>query len=78
MKEEDIDKLSNAQLIQIIKKYKIGGELKKSINRDEAVSMVKNFLKSKMEKKQNNEKNIAIQNQKNRQRRMSTSKYSSI
>jgi hypothetical protein len=58
MKEEDIDKLSNAQLIQIIKKYKIGGELKKSINRDEAVSMVKNFLKSKMEKKQNNEKNI--------------------
>jgi len=44
MKEEDIDKLTNEQLIQIIKKYKIC-DLKKSIGRNEAISLVKNFLK---------------------------------
>ena len=46
MKEEDINKLTNEQLIQIIKKYKIC-DLKKSIGRNEAISLVKNFLESK-------------------------------
>jgi len=69
MKEEDIDKLTNEQLIQIIKKYKIC-DLKKSIGRNEAISLVKKFLQSK--KKEKDHKTVSIQNQKNRQRRMST------
>lgn len=68
MKEEDIDKLSNENLIQIIKKYKITD--KKSINRNEAIIIIKQYIKNK--KNNSEQKTIALQNQKNRHRRMST------
>ena len=72
MNLEDIDKLSNADLIKIIKKYKIAHS-NGSLSRDNAIQLVKTFFISKMNKKQTNSdvKNVNI-NRSNRQRRMSS------
>jgi len=66
MKISDVEKLSNEQLMQIIKKYKISDST--SISRSQAINIVKTYLQSKLNK--DNTKSISIE--KNRQRRMST------
>ena len=68
MKISDIEKLTNEQLIEIIKKYKIC-ELK-PMSRNVAMEHVKKFLQSKI--KIDDSKTVSIQNQQNRQRRMSS------
>ena len=62
MKISDIEKLSNEQLIEIIKKYKIC-ELK-PMSRNVAMEHVKKFLQSKI--KVDDSKTVSIQNQQNR------------
>ena len=48
MKISDVEKLSNEQLIQIIKKYKISEST--SISRQIAIDLVKKYLQSKLNK----------------------------
>ena len=71
MNLEDIDKLSNENLMKIIKKYNIPHN--NSLSRDNAIDLVKNFFINKMKKKENNSdvKSVNI-NRSNRQRRMSS------
>ena len=68
MKISDIEKLRNEQLIEIIKKYKICPL--KPMSRNIAMEHVKKFLQSKV--KVDDSKTVSIQNQQNRQRRMSS------
>ena len=49
MNLEDIDKLSNENLMKIIKKYNIPHN--NSLSRDNAIDLVKNFFINKMKKK---------------------------
>ena len=49
MKQSDIEKLTNEQLISIIKKYKIW-EIK-SMNRETAINHVKRYMQSKLDEK---------------------------
>ena len=71
MKLEDINSLSNENLIKIIKKYNI--QHNGSLSRDNAIKLVKQFFLEKMKKKENNSdiKSVNI-NRTNRQRRMSS------
>jgi len=71
MNLEDIDKLSNENLIKIIKKYEIPHN--NSLSRDNAIKLVKDFFIKKKKKKENNTdvKSVNI-NRSNRQRRMSS------
>ena len=68
MKISDIEKLTNEQLIEIIKKYEICPL--KPMSRNEAMEHVKKFLQSKV--KVDDSKTVSITNQQNRQRRMSS------
>ena len=75
MNVENIDKLSNEDLSKIIKKYNINTN-GNSLNRSNAITLVKNFIIQKQNEK--NVKNISVNNQKNRQRRMSSANSTSV
>ena len=68
MKQSDIEKLTNEQLISIIKKYKIC-EMK-SMNRETAINHVKRYMQSKLD--ESNVKKVSVDNRNSRQRRMSS------
>ena len=68
MKQSDIEKLTNEQLISIIKKYKIC-EIK-SMNRETAINYVKRYMQSKLD--ESNVKKVSVDNRNSRQRRMSS------
>ena len=74
MNVDNIDKLSNEDLGKIIKKYNINTN-GITLNRSNAVTLVKNFIIQKQSEK--NVKNISVNNQKNRQRRMSSANATS-
>ena len=63
MNVDNIDKLSNEDLGKIIKKYNINTN-SITLNRTNAVTLVKNFIIQKQSEK--DVKNISINNQKNR------------
>ena len=75
MNIDNIDKLSNEDLSKIIKKYNINTN-GNSLNRSNAITLVKNFIIQKQSEK--NVKNISVNNQKNRQRRMSSANSTSV
>ena len=75
MNVDNIDKLSNEDLSKIIKKYNINTN-GNNLNRSNAITLVKNFIIQKQNEK--NVKNISVNNQKNRQRRMSSANSTSV
>ena len=75
MNVDNIDKLSNEDLSKIIKKYNINTN-GITLNRSNAITLVKNFIIQKQNEK--NVKNISVNNQKNRQRRMSSANSTSV
>ena len=54
----DIDKLSNEDLVKIIKKYNINTG-NQNLNRSQALQLIKNFIESK-QKKKNEVKSISV------------------
>ena len=70
----NIDKLSNEDLAKIIKKYNINTN-NQSLNRTQAIELVNKFIESKNKNKDvknaKDVKNVSLENQKQRQRRMS-------
>ena len=74
MNVDNIDKLSNEDLSKIIKKYNINTN-GITLNRSNAITLVKNFI---IQKQMKNVKNISVNNQKNRQRRMSSANSTSV
>ena len=74
MNIDDIDKLSNEQIISIIKKYEICPL--KPMTRDIAMNHVKRYMQSKIDNK--NLKKISVENKKNRQRRMSSANSTQV
>ena len=72
----DIDKLSNEDLVKIIKKYNINTG-NQNLNRSQALQLIKNFIESK-QKKKNEVKSISVENRKERVRRMSATNSTTV
>ena len=72
----DIDKLSNEDLVKIIKKYSINTG-NQNLNRSQALQLIKNFIESK-QKKKNEVKSISVENRKERVRRMSATNSTTV
>ena len=62
--DNNIDKLSNEDLVKIIKKYNINTG-NQNLNRNQALVLVKNFIQEK-QKKKNEVKSISVENRKDR------------